>query len=191
MMGSRNHIIILPLCLALIGVYASEAAAEKLSPFCEGLPADNVPFCSQVLKGESKWEEAVVKMILATMAKVKAQQSKAETIGEKLPPTIPKSDRADVAEKCKSGYNYALDNLKHSLKRIRRGVYVRTDSVVYTAWAGIYECSGALKHFNVDMNVEPFKAQDEAEKAVGSCHGAVSKALDSAGLTESPQDEAD
>lgn len=150
-MGWGNHISFWMVCLALIGIVAGQesAAADKLSPFCEGLPREKVPFCSQVLQGETVWEKAVVKMIMATMEIVKSSQPKAEAIGESLPATIPEPDRADVAEKCKSGYNYALENLNHSLKRIRRGVYVRTDNVVYTAWAGIYECSGALKHFNV------------------------------------------
>ncbi|CAH9095474.1 unnamed protein product [Cuscuta europaea] len=165
---------------------SSSAGGASSSLFCDGLPAESAPFCREVLDGETAWEKAIVKMIGATMKKVKMAEPEAAGIGVRLPASIPEADRANIDEKCKSGFEYALHNLRRAMKRIRGGVYARTDNVVYSAWAGIYECSGALNHFKVDMSEEPFKVQDEAEKAVGACHGAVSKALDAGGLNNPP-----
>ncbi|CAH9097117.1 unnamed protein product [Cuscuta epithymum] len=168
------------------GAAGDDINSNSSSLFCDGLPAGSAPFCREVLEGETEWEKAIVKMIGATVKKVKAAEPAAAGIGGRLPASIPEADRANIDEKCKSGFEYALHNLRRAMKRIRGGVYARTDNVVYSAWAGIYECSGALNHFKVDMSEEPFKVQNHAEKAVAACHGAVSKALDAGGFNNPP-----
>ncbi|GAA0162022.1 hypothetical protein LIER_18211 [Lithospermum erythrorhizon] len=127
---------------------AAQAPAAQPNNFCTGgtdVTQEIKDLCTNVVGAAKTWEEAALASVkhLSTDA-IKAMKPLITTIDQKLVKSIAISDRAQIVQICKDGYQQATDGLKKCPNLITVGPFTDYESTLTSIYTAIEDCKNAI-----------------------------------------------